>query len=83
MTTGEAMKDTTSAQAPNPPFPYVQLFGIVCASLAVTTVIFWVWHVVDMRALKTAHEKENDTLRGEIAVLSQQLSVVGSSTSKK
>jgi hypothetical protein len=65
-------------------FPYLQLFGVVCASLIVSTTIFWVWHVVEMNTLRSANEKQNESVRAEIRILSEYISShLGTSTETK
>jgi uncharacterized membrane protein YccC len=62
------------------PFPYLQLLGIVCASLLVTLILFWVWHVVEFRTMRASHEKQNDALRKDIQILKEYVSRSATST---
>ncbi len=64
-------------------FPYIQLLGIVVASLLVTIILFWVWHMVEMHTLKSAHIKQNDSVRAEIRTLEAHVATLGTSTAVK
>jgi hypothetical protein len=63
-------------------FPYLQLFGIVLASLCVTVILFWVWHMVEMRTLKSAHTQQNDSLRADITTLETYIATTGTTSAK-
>ena len=64
-------------------FPYIQLLCIVVASLCVTVILFWVWHMVEMNTLKSAHTKQNDSVRAEIEVLEAHVATLGTRTTVK
>lgn len=64
------------------PFPYVQLSGIVLASLLVTIVLFWVWHMVEMRTLKNAHARQNNSLRADLTTLEAFIATTGTTSAK-
>jgi cell division protein FtsB len=65
------------------PFPYLQILSVVLMSVVVTVILFWVWHMVEMNTLKSAHAKQNDSVRAEIATLEAHVATLGTSTTVK
>jgi len=64
------------------PFPYLQLLGIILASLSVTVVLFWAWHIVEIRTLQNTHTRQNESLRADIRTLEAYIATTGTTSIK-